>query len=400
MNELDSIVRRSLEERVQSPPRMTDTADRAIHGARKMRRRQLARTVGGAAMALVALAGGLAALRGAFPGGDPLGPPNQQVGGPSASTPADLRPDLLLGETSTDIGWASLLPADGPDVSLRDVTGSIEAAYAITEGWLLEAVTTDSARALWLVTTAGATTRLLDKVEGLAVAPDGHRMAWRSDGRIRVGRLSGATLSTDTSTPAPQRGAPIAYNGTDVVLGYSATGGGVDHFDTWAPSRGNYLPSWSQTSHVIAVYPPATDGSLFGLVRTAAGDQDVCLAQLNPAAELHPIRTACGLPFLISPPGLVSPDGRWLAAPSLNAASRQEVALVDLDTVFDQPKVIVTWAALRPVAWLNDASLALVADHDNAVIARTTGPGLTSVTAPSAGPKVRVQPVRRLGMKP
>ena len=32
MNELESIVRASLEQRVQSPPRMTETADRAICG--------------------------------------------------------------------------------------------------------------------------------------------------------------------------------------------------------------------------------------------------------------------------------------------------------------------------------------------------------------------------------
>jgi hypothetical protein len=397
MNELDSIVRASLEERVQSPPRMTETADRAIKGARKMRRRQVALAVSGGAVALVVVAGGLAAFRDALPGRG-LGPPaSEPVGAPTSPTPPGPRPDLLLGQVSSEPGWSSLLTAGGRAVSLSDVNGSVDAAYSVTEGWLVEAVTTANGRALWLVTSTGSATRLLDKLDGLAIAPDGHKIAWRSGDRIRVGRLSGTTLSTDGSTPAPQRGWPIAYTGTDVVLGYSATGGGIDHFDTWAPGRGNYVASWDKTTHVIAVYPPAADGSLLGLVHISGGGKDLCLATLNPAAELHPTRTACGLPLVIDPPGLVSPDGRWLAAPSLNASSRQEVALVDLSTVFDQPKVTATWDADRPVAWLDPTSLALVKEPGTAMVGHTGQPGLTPLSVPAAGAGMLKLPVRRLG---
>jgi hypothetical protein len=209
-----------------------------------------------------------------------------------------------------------------------------------------------------------------------------------------VGHLAGVTVTVDRSTPAPARGEPIAYTGTAVILGYSETGGGIDHHDVWLPSNGDYSPSWDKTSHVITVYQPAPDGSLLGIVRTSQGSKDVCLAKLDPAANLKAIRTACGLPLTIDPLGLVSPDGRWLGAPSLDNG-QLKVALLDLSRVFDTPAVAATWDAMYPATWM-DATTLVVISSGTPMTARIGQPELAPLTGTGLPPGAQLEPVRRL----
>src|SRR5262249_47531151 len=79
-----------------------------------------------------------------------------------------------------------------------------------------------------------------------------------------------------------------------------------------------------------------------------------CLAVFDPLNNLQVTRTTCGPQVTIDPTGLVSPDGRWLAAwsmmdtqppPECGLCTSPGFAtiLVRLDTVFTNPVVSQTW---------------------------------------------------------
>jgi hypothetical protein len=271
-------------------------------------------------------------------------------------------------------------------------------AYQIPDGWLVSYTSdTNGSTTLWLLKPDGSALRLLDGVRGYAVAPDGYRVAWRAGNRLHVGHLTGTSLTDDRSTPAPARGDPIAYTGAAVVLGYSMTGAGIDQHDVWIPANGDYSPSWDKTQFVIAVYQPAPDGSLLGLVQRAYGSKDACLAKLDPAANLRAVRTACGLPITLDPDGLVSPDGHWLAKSAVSPGGQLQIDLIDLHTVFDHPVVTTTWVAIAPLAWV-DATTAVVTQADNAMMLAHVGQqDLTPVTGPDLPDHYRLQPIPRLG---
>jgi hypothetical protein len=372
---------------------------------RRVRRRRTVRWAGVTTAATVTAVVAAVSLAGASGTGRSarLDQPSRPVTSPSAAQttrppgdPAGVanRPDLLT-DRATGLGWRNLRTADGRTVSLAGVDGAVETAYGTADGWL---VVTSKAEAssLWLVKPDGSVHRLIDKSDREpAVSPDGRRFAWRSGDRMYVGHLTEATVTVDRSTPAPQRGTPIAYTGTAVVLGYSETGGGIDHHDVWLPSKGDYSPSWERTTHVVAVYQPASDGSLLGVVHGSQGAKAVCLARLDPTAGLKASRTACGLPLTIDPLGLVSPDGQWLAAPSLNAG-RTQVSLVDLDRVFDTPAVTATWDADAPFAWI-DAGTLVVASNGTPMTAVVGQSTLTPLTGAGPAAGAKIQPIRGVG---
>ncbi|HZN20346.1 MAG TPA: hypothetical protein VFB84_19465 [Micromonosporaceae bacterium] len=395
MTGLDDIVRTALQEQVQAPPAMRSPADRVIADARGVRRRRALVAVCAGVTALAVAVAGLATLRDVRDGGTPVPPATAPAGTPTTAPPASpaVRADLLTDFHSMD-GWRSLHTADGRMVSLAATGGGVDTAYRTAGGWLVVAYMPQARGSLWLVRPDGSADRLVDRADTKpAVAPDGG-IAWRKGDRLYVGHLAGATLVVDRSTPAPARGSPIAYTGTAVVLGYSETGGGIDRHDVWLPANGDYSPSWDTTGRVTTVYQPAPDGSLLGLVRNGSGE---CLTKLDPAANLRPSRTACGLPLRIDPYGLVSPGARWLAAPVF-ADEETRFGIIDLDRVYDHPAVAAT-LDVGPAGWL-DATTLLVRSGDGTLMtARVGGPTvtLTPVTVPGLAPGASIQVVRRLG---
>jgi hypothetical protein len=397
MSDLDDIVRITLEAQVRSAPPMRSPADRVLARAQTVRRnrRLAALTAGVVAVALVL--GGVA-LRGSASQGLPLPPATGPVATTTRPGAAGNRLDLLVDGSTTGPGFGSLLTAGDETVSLAGIQGAVTQAYQVGPGWLALAFT-PTARSLWLVDRSGPAQRLI-AADSIALAPDGRRLAWRVDGRLHVGALVGTTIVDEKSTPAPTRGDPIAYTGSAVILGYSATGGGLDHFDAWLPGRGDYTPSWNSTTAVITVYQPAADGTLFGLIFASAigagTGKSSCLARLDPADNFHPTSTACGLPLTIDPTALVSPDGRWLLAPIL-LDGHPQTALINLTTVFGAPALAATWDAVAPVGWV-DATVAEVTDGTHGLYQIQVGhAGLTQLTVPGQPVGAEVLPVRRLG---
>jgi hypothetical protein len=394
MNGLDDVVRAAMRTSVAHPPAMRSPADRAIAGARGRRRRRTVTAIGAGVAVLALTLGGAVALRAGTAERQPNGPATAPVSDPPA-VPVYASDVLADGDPTT--GWRTLRSGPGRTVSLAEVRGRVEAAYATPDGWLVVSADPEPGDSLWLLRPDGSAHRLITGSQREpAIAPGGRRFAWRADGRLYVGHLSGTALTTDASTPAPTRGAPLAYTGSAVVLGYSTTGGGVDTHDVWVPDRGAYVASWDRAVHVRAVYQPGPDGSLYGLARSSAALKSSCLARLDPAADLAVLRSACGLPLTVDPSALVSPDGRWLAAPAF-IDDGPRVTLLDLDRVFDAPAVAATWEAVSPVTWLDAGTLVVRGENGSPMVVRPGHPGVAVLIGPDLPGGEPVEPVRRLG---
>jgi hypothetical protein len=364
VTEIEDVVRRSFAEQVLRQPPMTDAADRAVAGANAVRHRQTALAVGAVVVVLAAMVSGGVALRGrgTRPAVAPsVSPSAPAVPSPSPMLPPSATPSLpAIGMSALVQGQTSLLTQDGRRLSLSGLEGQPARGYQIAGGWLVNTVVDfpgTGGTQLWLVRPDGSVLRLLDHLDGDGViSPDGRKLAWRSAGSLVVGHLDGTgAVVRDATTPAPERGGPLVYAGSAVLIGYSATGGGIDNFDVWVPQQGRYTPSWdrAQAGGVVGVFGATADGRwLIGLALAApgSGGKDTCVARIDPLNKLHVVARACGLP---EPRewGEVSPDGRWLAYQSLDANGRSQTTLVDLTTVFQQPKVAGTWPVESPGVW-------------------------------------------------
>jgi hypothetical protein len=301
--------------------------------------------------------------------------------GPGTATAPD-RAGVELGDApgdaSPDSGTANLSPLgvavivdrtklvlpDGTTYPLDAVPGGAVSGAQTRDGWLVRGFGNGiDTLSLWLISPTGAPRQMVDKADGpVAIAPDGRRIAWRSGGRLYYGHVDPASKAiVDTSSPAPERGTPQAVGKDSVVLGYSETGGGIDHHDVWFPSLGDYKPTWEKSAHVRAVFAPGrSDGTYLGLVRGPGGATDTCLAVMDPKDSLRATRTACGIVTQIDRRGAVSADGHWLTVSSASAAGTGQLAVIDLTSVFSKPAVATTWPVDTVGAW-EDASNMLVA---------------------------------------
>jgi hypothetical protein len=187
-------------------------------------------------------------------------------------------------------------------------------------------------------------------------------------------------------TTTTGHGFPLAMSDTAVVLADTWTGGGYDRYDVWLPDRGPYVPSWDRTTANVAwVFNPAPDGhSFLGLTLPPGGGKSSCLAQLDPANYLKPIRTACGLNLADSLPAELSADRRYLCANTLVNGSLTPM-IFDLGTVFQQPRAIQRCAA--PGYWLDATSIVAMAGGQvirihvgNDVVEQVEVPGIPAGT--------------------
>jgi hypothetical protein len=332
---IEDLVRESLHERVAQPPALDAPADRAIAGARTLRRRRALAVACAVGVAAVLATGALTGLHG--------GPHTLPV--PPASPPPSI-------DLASIVDHTALRLPDGRSVSLPPTETAMTGADQIREGWLVTGATAyANTSSLWLVTPDAALHRLTQGLLGVpVVSADGLWLSWRTGTQLFSGHLidSGA-LVVDASTPMPDKGFPIAVTSTAVVLGATATGGGIDSFDLWLPAKGHYVPSWDVITNVAAVYGPLPGShAVLGLVHPTQGGKEVCLAQLDPDNSLRATRTACGLPLRTDPAAAVSPDGHWLAA-----VGNVSVVLIDLTTVYDRPVVTADWGADQPGVWVD-----------------------------------------------
>lgn len=284
-----------------------------------------------------------------------------------------------------------LVLADGRAFPLTGMAGEAIGGYQTCDGWLVHVAGPGRRTyALWLARTDGSLTTIVAAADApVAVAPDGRHIAWRWEGELLAGRVNPAGGAVvDVTSPAPERGHPITMSSSVVVLGYSATGGGIDHHDFWSPERGDYVPTWDAAAHVRLIYGPAPDGEHFlGLVADPAssgGTTRLCLAEFDPGDGLSTSRTACGLAFALDRFHDVDPDGRRLAVIVADESGERALGLVDLTTVFRTPAFDAVLAGPAQTAAFEDAAHLLVVDTDGG-LRRFAAPFDTATAASRPG---------------
>jgi hypothetical protein len=288
-----------------------------------------------------------------------------------------------------------LVLPDGTPYTVDAVPGGPVSGYQTCDGWLVRGFGNGvDTLSLWLVSPTGALRPMVEKADApVAVGPDGRRLAWRSGGKLYFGHVDPTSKAiVDRSSPAPDRGAPIAVGADSVVLGYSETGGGIDHHDVWFPGLGDYKPTWDKSADVRAVYAPAlSDGTYLGLVQGPAGAKDTCLAVLNPKDNLKATKKACGIVTQIDRNGAVSADGHWLAM-----LGSSGITIVDLTKVFTTPAVATTWVAPDVGAWENATTMLVASTALGGALLRFTAGTTTAVKADRAG----VTPTSSIALRP
>ncbi len=289
---------------------------------------------------------------------------------------------------SVIVDRATLVLPDGARHSLLDIKGGATGGFQTADGWLLQGF--DDAT-LWLLRPDGGMQVIVERADGpVAVAPDGRHLAWRLGSTLYTGRVNpGGTpgVTVDVTSPAPARGHPIVITPSTVVLGYTETGGGIDHWDIWYPGRGDYVPSWDAVAHVLAVYGPTANGTGYlGLVDDPSPGKSLCLAELDPDEDLEPTRTACGMNLAAERFAELSPDGARLAMYVHDSTGSEAVGVVDLATVFATPTFTTVWSGRQGFAW-EDATTVLAAPIGGGLMRYRIGVGTgLAVTVPGLAP--------------
>jgi len=341
MGSLESALRDTFASRVRTPPAVDDMAGQAIRSAGRVHRRR--RTIALAAVVTsVALAGvGVAALGNGPRTSDPdrFAAPTAPSGLASARLPID----VLTGR--------EIRRSDGAVVSLALIPNP-SSAWRTIDGWLVESAET-LGTALWYVDGAGKQTPVVTG-ERVAVAPDGARIAWSDGGRVSVANRAGARLTTTGETGGTGTLGPIGFAAGGVVLGGVAPGG-ADTYDMWFPAKGPYEVGPRGSDQILA--PNAAGTRLFGL------SEGACLAEINPTG-LTVLRKACGFPLGTDVRAYPSAEGRWLVL-----VDSERVSLVDLGTVWTQPKATAQWSfRATNAAWVDATSVVLGSPQGTALI--------------------------------
>lgn len=163
---------------------------------------------------------------------------------------------------------------------------------------------------------------VLAGADAVAVAPDGRRVAWRDGPAILVAGVVAGQLVATVQAAAPAGAVPVGFAGDAVLIRQTDRGG----FRVWHPSVDGRLGAANRD--VLNVYGTRPDGRVVGQI-SAGTPRRPCLALLDPARKLAPVRTDCGPELAGDGRGEVSADGRWL----LVNGTRNAALLVDLGTL-------------------------------------------------------------------
>ena len=325
-DELERALRETLSRRVEtSRPLPADPAGEILRRARRTGRRRTLTGLALAGVATVVVTTGVAQF--SAPGGDggtptvvlgdpPVLFPSPQTSEPSSVTrfgPVRAELDLLVGDRLDTSG--------GERRQLTGVSG-VERAQRIheQEGWLLTSAATVAGRTLWWVPVGGTAPQvMLAAADAVAVSPDGRQVAWRDGTDLIAAGVVAGQLIAPVRIAAPEGAVPVGFTGDAVLIQQPGDGG----MSVWNRALGGQ--PGPVNPDVRTVYGTRPDGRVVGLV-AAGRDEQHCLALLDPARDLAPVRTGCGLKLATDGLGAVSFDGRWLLA---NGTSRTAL-LVDL----------------------------------------------------------------------
>ncbi|MET8906637.1 hypothetical protein [Micromonospora sp. NPDC004551] len=325
-DELERALRQTLAGRVAtSRPLSADPAGAALRRARRTARRRTLTGLALAGVATVLVTTGMAQLGGPTGHG---GTPTVVLGDPDGFSPSPLptatspAPGRGPVRAELDLIIGSSLDTSGGE--RRELTGvsGVERAQRVPDygGWLVTSAATPAGRTLWWVPPNGSEPQvMLTGADAVVVSADGRQVAWRDGAELAAAGVVGGQLVAGSRTAAPEGAVPIGFAG-DAVLIRQPDHGGVS---VWRRSAGG-TPGRANRD-VLTVYGTLPDGRVVGLV-SAGSPRQPCVALLDPARDLTPVRTGCGPAVATDGLGGISADGRWLL---LNAA-RRNALLVDL----------------------------------------------------------------------
>ncbi|MEU8259128.1 hypothetical protein AB0C02_00690 [Micromonospora sp. NPDC048999] len=387
-DELERALRDAFARRVATPrPLAADPAGLAVRRARRVGRR---RTLTGLALAGVATAlvtTGVAQL-GAPAGRD--GTPIVVLGDPRGSSPSPLPAESTAAAPAAgpvrpelDLIVGSWLYTNGGERWELTGVSTVERAQRVPDrgGWLLTSAVTAAGRTLWWVPPNGRPPQvLLAGADAIAVAADGRRVAWRDGGEVfAAGAVAGQLLAT-TRAAAPAGAVPVGFAGDTVLIRQPGRGG----FRVWHSPTEDRLGTVNRD--VLNVYGVRPDGLVVGQV-SAGTPRRPCLALLDPARELAPVRTGCDPELATDGRGDVSADGRWL----LVNGARNAALLVDLDALGSGGSGQSAGPALTGVVTWTRAGAALHVDAAGALV-RVRPEEVTAGEQPFSSPVDGVAP--------
>ncbi|MEU3452045.1 hypothetical protein ABZ671_00180 [Micromonospora sp. NPDC006766] len=382
-DELERALRDTFARRVATPrPLVADPAGLAVRRARRVGRRRALTGFALAGVATVLVTTGMAQL-GASTGPD--GPPIVVLGDPrgpsplptvAAPTAGPVRPELDL------IVGAWLYTNGGERWELTGVS-PVERAQRVPDhgGWLLTSAVTAAGRTLWWMPPNGRPPQvLLAGADAIAVGADGRRVAWRDGTEVfAAGAVAGQLLAT-TRTAAPAGGVPVGFAGDTVLIRQPDPSG----FRVWHSRVEDRLGTVNRD--VLNVYGVRPDGLVVGQV-SAGTPRRPCLALLDPARDLAPVRTGCGPELATDGHGDVSLDGRWL----LVNGARNAALLVDLDALGAGGSARAAGPALTGVVTWTRSGAALHVDATGALV-RVRPDEVTAGEQPFSAPVDGVAP--------
>ncbi|WP_231921225.1 hypothetical protein [Micromonospora auratinigra] len=309
-----------------SRPFAADPAGVAIRRARRTGRR---RALAGLALAGVATAlvtTGMAQLGGPTGHGET---PIVVLGDPRGDTPTPLpatpRPATGPVRAELDLLIGSRLETSSGEQRELTGVGPAERAQRVPDrgGWLVTSAVTAAGRTLWWVPPNGSPPQvLLAGAEAIAVAADGRQVAWRDGADVRAAGLVAGQLLATTRAAVPAGVVPVGFAADAVLLRQPGRGG----FRLWDRSAGGQ--PGKVRPEVLDVYGTLPDGRVVGEISTGT-PRRACLALLDPARDLAPVRTGCGLQLATDSPAGVSPDGRWLLVNGRTAALLVDLRALD-----------------------------------------------------------------------
>ncbi|MEK8108154.1 hypothetical protein NKG94_30575 [Micromonospora sp. M12] len=271
-------------------PLGADPAGQAIRRAKRIRRRRTAAGLAVAAVITVLLSAGMAQL-GAETGrngspilviGDP-DPSNRPI--PTASIRA---PPLARDVVGRPLLSETLVSADGKRLVLPDVgpADRVQPCPTAVVGW-------------WSVHRAPPDAPLggAERRPGAGAAGRGGRDragCGQPPGRLARrrrpagGRCGRHAAHRGGAHPAPATAEPVRFVGESVLVRLDPSDAG---HTLWRPGTGQLPAATDQKT--LNVYGRLPDGRLVGQIATTRPDR-TCLAVLDPARRLNPVRTGCG----------------------------------------------------------------------------------------------------------
>jgi hypothetical protein len=276
-------------------------------------------------------------------------PPVTETAAPVTLTSAVEQEPMAAGSAlPVDVVVAGMLHTfDGRLIDLARL-GTVTETYRVPDGWFVIASRDTTRLSLWFVAAGATPSEVLAGVDGLAVAPDGRRVAWRTDNRVFAGTVTREGVTGRRDTTVPVQSTPVGFVGRGVLIA-----SGTRRYDVWWPDLGPY----TQQSKTVptGVYGALPDGRTLVAQIPGRSAAQPCLALLDAAAGLVVRKQACDVPLTSGSVGWLSPDGRWLVAEGAVDTS----VLVDLAHAFGdrKPTLDAGPGPYGAAAWLDKVTL-------------------------------------------